>query len=585
MIESILGRSDKVMCNMRARGLLSGLAIGFLLFAGIVASGIVTVPANAALTPVWQAQADMPTPKAQAEIAAGLDGMVYVFGGVKAIDSVSHEYQVTVDESFVFDPATGSWSAIANMPYGARAGVAIAGDDGLIYVFGGYNDTWGSLSYAQIYDPVANSWTLGTGMTYQEGFLSGAKGYDGRMYIFGGSDAVGRVQIYDPVGDSWSLGTNMPSPMFSGTCVAVTGTTSIYYLGGTDSFSTSSTTCVAYDAYSDSWSYLTSLPAARAGGSAVIAADGLVYFMGGGNTAYNTGGLVGGQEFYSTTLVYSRFNDTWFSAVDLSYAARYGMSVASAEGNVWFFGGNNNTVVYSNVSMLEVMSITISLSSNTVTQGESVLMYVNPQFAYQSVRFYYMSVYLETPTGFAYDSISVGTSTDIPFVVEIPVPEAAETGVNTIVMSNFAFYTLDWTSIELPLTDTALTVEAMVPIEDLIAGLEAQLTTLQANVDSLAAQLNAADANASALRTQVAALQTQLTDLQNIVNANNASQSAQMNAMLADLQEQITAMQDQLDKVKTTSDSGSMWGMVNLVLIIVVIVLLLLMLMMSRKKT
>jgi N-acetylneuraminic acid mutarotase len=522
----------------------------------------------------------MPTPKGQAEIAMTSDGMVYVVGGAKAINAVSHEYEVAVDEGFVYDPAAGTWSAIADMQYGARAGAAVAGDDGLVYVFGGYNDSWGSMAYTQIYDPAADSWSLGTSMPFAEAFVTGATGYDGRMYVFGGSTLNGRVQIYNPVTDSWSAGAPMPSARFSGSAVAVPGSNAIYYLGGTNSFSSSSSVCMVYDAYYNSWDTIASLPSPRAAGAAAVGADGLIYFIGGGNTAYNTGGTLVGQVFYSDTFVYSRFNDTWMTAASIPYMARYGMSVASPEGKIWFFGGNNNTVIYNDVSTLEVMRVTVSLSSSTVVQGDSVLLYVNPQFAYLSVRYYYIGIYLETPTGFAYEMISTSTATDTPFVIEVPVPVSAEIGANTVVMSYMGLYTPEYASVSLPLTDLALAVQAVVPIEDLIAGLEAQLTDLQAALAS-------DDANVTAISMQVAVMQAKLDGIISGMTALDAEQSAAMaalNATLADLQEQLDAFQEQINRVEDKADTGGTYGMVTMVLVIIIIVLVALMLVMGRRK-
>ncbi|MCU0853040.1 MAG: hypothetical protein MUC90_07320, partial [Thermoplasmata archaeon] len=467
---------------MRAIRLVSGLVVGFLLLSGLMVAGIVVNPAQAALTPAWVAQDPMPAAKAQAQVATTDDGMVYLFGGVKSILSASHEYDVVVPDSYVFNSETGAWSAIAPMPYGARSGVAMAGDDGKVYVFGGYNQSWGSLAFTQIYDPADDSWTLGTAMTYAEGFVTGAKGYDGLMYVMGGSDVVGYNQIYDPVGDSWSLGAPMPTPLFAGSAVPIYDGDYIVYIGGTNSWGSASVLVQYYEVGWDSWGTLDSLPVANVACSAVYASDGLIYVMGGGNQAYNTGGLLGGQEFFDTTYVYSLYDGSWMSAVDLHYGARYGMAAAT-EGKVWFFGGNNNTDVYDDVSMMQIMTVTASLSSTTVAQGDSVFLMVNPQFAYLSVSYYYMSVYVEGPTGYAYPSIEVSTSVDTPFQIEIAVPEIAELGDHTIVTVHLAAYS-GWNSLEFELDDLTLTVVAMVPVEDLIAELEADLAELQAALAS-----------------------------------------------------------------------------------------------------
>ncbi len=548
------------------------------MLAGLTASGIIVVPAQAALTPVWEAQDDMPANKTQAGIALGEDGLIYVFGGVDTV--TAQEYDVTVDTAFAFDPSTGSWHWIANMQYGSRACAAIAGEDGKLYVFGGYNESWGPMAYAQIYDPVLDSWSLGTNMPFAEAFVTGAKGYDGQMVVIGGTSALGRVQIYDPVGDSWSLGTNMASPMWSGTCVAVNDGNEIFYIGGSNNWGSASTLTQVYSVYWNSWSTVSALPSARTGATATLGADGLIYLIGGGNTAYNTGGTLGGQLYYDSTLVYCRSNNTWFSAVDLPYAPRYGMSASTPDGKVWFFGGNSNTDTYGRVSMLEIARITISLSSNTVAQGDSVLLFVDPQFAYATVRQYYLVVYLESPTGFTYDPVYVNTVADVPFVLEIQVPEIAEVGAYTIVMNDFFYYTPEWWNMNLPLTDLTLAVQPMVPLEDLIADLEAQIAALQADLD-------AQTASVAALQAQLTVMQAQLAAIGAALAAMAAGQTASMDALnttFAGLQAQLDDFQEQIDRVEDKADTAGTYGIVTMVLVIIIVVLVGLMIMMARKK-
>jgi N-acetylneuraminic acid mutarotase/uncharacterized coiled-coil protein SlyX len=563
---------------MRAIRLVSGLVVGFLLLSGLMVAGIVVNPAQAALTPTWVAQDPMPAAKAQAQIAATDDGMIYLMGGVESILSASHEYDVAVPDSYVFNSETGAWSAIAPMPYGARSGVAMAGDDGKVYVFGGYNQSWGSLAFTQIYDPADDSWTLGTAMTYAEGFVTGAKGFDGRMYVMGGNDVMGYLQIYDPVGDSWSMGAAMPTPLFAGSAVPIYDGAYIVYVGGSSNWGSASALVQYYDVDWDSWGTMDSLPMANAACSAVYASDGLIYVMGGGNQAYNTGGLLGGQEFFETTYFYSLYDETWDSAVDLPYGARYGMAAAT-EGKIWFFGGNNNTVVYDDVSMMQIMTLTASLSSTTVAQGESVFLMVNPQFAYLSVSNYYMVVYVEDPTGYAYPSIEVSTSVDTPFQVEIAVPEIAELGDHTIITVYLAAST-GWTSLMLELDDLTLTVVAMVPIEDLIAELEADLADLQAALAS-------ADANVTALGLQVAVMQAKLDAIiagMTAMGEGQAAAMADLNETLADLQLQLDDFQEQIDRIESKADTAGTYGIVTMVLVIVIIALVALMFMMARKK-
>jgi prefoldin subunit 5 len=293
-----------------------------------------------------------------------------------------------------------------------------------------------------------------------------------------------------------------------------------------------------------------------------VGPDKLIYFMGGGNTAYNTGGLVGGQEFYADVFVYSMFNSTWIDAVDLPYGARYGMSTASPDGTIWFFGGNSNTVVYDRVSTLEIMRITVTMSSGTTVQGGGVLIYVDPQFAYLNVLEYYVNTHVQAPSGFSYESQGFYVAGDWPFAMEVTVPSVAETGLHLIVVDYFVAYVDGWYNVELPMADMALTVEAAAVIEDMIADLETQLADLKTALVAQGADIDALQAQIDALEAQITALQT----------------------ALAGLGTGFDAVNDRIDTLENKADSANMWGMVTMILVVVVLVLLVLMFLMGRKK-
>lgn len=86
-----------------------------------------------------------------------LGGLVYAIGGQDADDKVT-------DEVLRFDPLTERTEPLAPLPE-ARAGVATAVTDGLIYVFGGE-----AFGYAQdstfAYDPTGGFWTVRSPMTH-----------------------------------------------------------------------------------------------------------------------------------------------------------------------------------------------------------------------------------------------------------------------------------------------------------------------------------------------------------------------------------------------------------------------------------
>ena len=79
----------------------------------------------------WSQGADVPTDRSGVA-ALILDSRFYLFGG----EEIFGLFRDTFDEAERFDPATGTWEAVARMPT-ARHGLGAAVLDGAIYVVGG----------------------------------------------------------------------------------------------------------------------------------------------------------------------------------------------------------------------------------------------------------------------------------------------------------------------------------------------------------------------------------------------------------------------------------------------------------------
>ena len=126
--------------------------------------------------------------------ATGTDGKVYVFGPNAA----------------VFDPASGQWSGIAQ-PNTLRYWAGGASDaQGRIYAIGGSppaNSGGALLNSVERYDPARGSWSAVASMPMHAAQVGAATGCDGRIYVFGGDNGqiLNTVQVYDPNSDSWTF--------------------------------------------------------------------------------------------------------------------------------------------------------------------------------------------------------------------------------------------------------------------------------------------------------------------------------------------------------------------------------------------
>ncbi|MGW2934605.1 Kelch repeat-containing protein [Streptomyces sp. NPDC001156] len=105
-----------------------------------------------------------------------LDGKVYAFGGTQG--------RVPLSKATVYDPATGGWQRLANMPQQLRKpGVEAVGGD--IYVVGGWDSTENASAAAYRYDPKHDSWSSVASLP--AGVVAGGTAVlGGRLYVIAG---------------------------------------------------------------------------------------------------------------------------------------------------------------------------------------------------------------------------------------------------------------------------------------------------------------------------------------------------------------------------------------------------------------
>ncbi len=158
-------------------------------------------------TSAWSAIASLPV--AQYDFPAVFDhtNYIYIFGGYT--DTVSGVENSTVHR---YSVSANTWTTMSPMPVATAGSAAALGVDGNIYVVGGLSGGVPT-GVVQVYNPAANSWTLSTPLP--EPLTGSAMGADslGRLIVMGGSDTKG----YD-VGDVWrsqQLGTPDTPPVFT----------------------------------------------------------------------------------------------------------------------------------------------------------------------------------------------------------------------------------------------------------------------------------------------------------------------------------------------------------------------------------
>ncbi len=224
--------------------------------------------------------------------AAVVNGKIYVIGGAGADNK-------PVASVHVYDPATGTWAARADMPT-ARALFGASAVGGTIYAIGGTTIGLDKLAVVEAYDTATDTWTRRADMPTPRNALSTVV-VDGKVY------AIGGWGIDRPEGGWESLDKTAVIPDFS--------------------------TVEVYDSKTDTWATRPDMPTARSH-MTVSASGGKIYAIGGGLPPRSRGG----PATFSLLEVYDTATNRWASAADLP-TPRGVLSSSVIDGRIYVMGG------------------------------------------------------------------------------------------------------------------------------------------------------------------------------------------------------------------------------------------------------
>lgn len=203
-------------------------------------------------TNTWSAGAAMPSLK-QSLGAATVNGKIYAIAGrlTYFYDSCSNCWSSGPNETVdVYDPGTNTWSTAAPVST-TREGLAAATLNGKIYAiggFGGNSGPYGSNTYlgtVEVYDPATDTWSAAADVPLPTGGDGlAAATVSGKIYAMGGHYvgyvnsnpyhyALRTVEVYDPRTDTWSAGKPMQFARWGLAASDANGF--IYAIGGGDS--------------------------------------------------------------------------------------------------------------------------------------------------------------------------------------------------------------------------------------------------------------------------------------------------------------------------------------------------------------
>jgi N-acetylneuraminic acid mutarotase len=229
--------------------------------ANFCSAGLSKVQAYNVTANTWRTLAPFPHPIQYTNGAAVINGKIYLTGGCTG-QNVYHAW------TWMYDPATNTWTEKASMPVAGWAG-----NTGVIqnklYVLSGCNGQLGCGTSTDLffgsYNPATSTWTSLPLPPSGSGHLHGGSAVIGGKFYAAGGDNDGLVEVYDPATSQWSSGRAMPAPRRSFASASVAA--KLYAIGGVRSSDfTPVTTTSVYDPATDSWKDLA--PAPRSSGLA-----------------------------------------------------------------------------------------------------------------------------------------------------------------------------------------------------------------------------------------------------------------------------------------------------------------------------
>ncbi len=259
---------------------------------------------------------------------------VLVFGGGSGSGLGSLPGGVPLGDGAIFDPATGTWQAIATAgaPSGRNLHTAVwTGTE--VIIFGGIDTALNPFGNGAIYNPATNTWRpLATAGAPSARGQASAAWTGSKMIVFGGNNVSTLFNdgaLFDPVTNTWTpmSTTNAPFGGFSHRSVWVGG--KFYVFGGC---SVGSATCdgtlKSYNPVTNTWTTLSTVgsPAGRGHLSMAVVDSKIVVFAGYAlSTLFNNGAI------------YDIATNSWSAMAASPLTGRYGAEAVSTGSGVVFF--------------------------------------------------------------------------------------------------------------------------------------------------------------------------------------------------------------------------------------------------------
>ena len=155
----------------------------------------------------WSAIANLPVARFDFPAVFDRTNQIYIFGGYTNANAGGE-----VDSVMLYSITRNTWTNLAPLPVAVAGSAATLGVDGKIYVVGGLSGG-AAVNLVQVFNPALNSWSVSTPLP--ESLSGSAMGVDsfGRLIVMGGTDDNG-MDVSD-VWRSQPLGLADSAPVFT----------------------------------------------------------------------------------------------------------------------------------------------------------------------------------------------------------------------------------------------------------------------------------------------------------------------------------------------------------------------------------
>lgn len=222
------------------------------------------------------------------------NGTVLVAGGANlGAGKVSNNQALSINNSEVYDPVTGTWAPTAGLTWARYNHTATLLPNGKVLVSGGYSSlitgtsvytlntySAGFLATAELYDPASQTWSATGSLATKRENHTATLLPNGKVLVTGGdagfgSNVINSSELYDPATGLWATTGSLATARTRHTATLLANG-KVLVVGGTDINGTLISSAELYDPATGLWTTTGSLNTARNGHTATLLPNGKV---------------------------------------------------------------------------------------------------------------------------------------------------------------------------------------------------------------------------------------------------------------------------------------------------------------------